>query len=747
MSMKDTIQDALDDIISPSASSNRRSRALAVLEQQLALACAPDVEDDTMRHFLELQDMFECNVPSRTFSWVQMTASRVEALAGKTSSDNRETELNAICSQLYQLLSVIQGITLHHTASKVYLGRRYPLEVLVALLTTSRHTSMITQSSIGSSTASLSSDKTSSIAHLSSAILDTLLCVLVDSSAALRMFEDVNGVQAVVKLLKRAGTPREVRMKCLEFLYFYLMDETSHNVSGAPSLGSQSTPSTPVTTQVHTSTRILGPRIFARPASTSSSSFSSSSSSSSSKSALSVATCSSQSSVQSIRTPSPVKKSYSTPMNVSDLSTPPNSPPPVRDGGRKTPRAVSTRSMMMLRRDVDYEPQSPKKGHGSRVYVSEDFSTPRVREKEADGSEGQDWESGHEQVRTTEEKKEILGTLLGNVDAIPILTSKYETSQVRFQYQYGPSSFSSLLPFALMKYSHFDRSASVATAFIGAVSNIALAAYLFDVWRSLAWEPGSEWEGLRFSLSRDGARLICGLFSAYFAAASAICVFGLVGIIKCIPSFVRIYRKYVIGDFAFCTLFAVLASSAAVDPAARAQVCEQVSRQPDLLRGVIDLGLTLENCEQWFERGLVAFMAVFLIRTIVRIHFIFALSRFYTRLASGHRCDPLCSHDDDNSTPLEHIYLLPHPSVDRNEKRVSANEASTQSPIYAPVPLAQVSPEMAHQLRATATEAWISRTPLPYHTLARAPSCDAGNEHTLRSPPSVGPIHLKDENS
>ena len=81
----------------------------------------------------------------------------------------------------------------------------------------------------------------------------------------------------------------------------------------------------------------------------------------------------------------------------------------------------------------------------------------------------------------------------------------------------------------------------------------------------------------------------------------------------------RIYRNYVIGDFAFCTLFAVLASSAAVDPAARAQVCEQVSRQPDLLRGVIDLGLTLENCEQWFERGLMIFMVVFLLRTVVRV--------------------------------------------------------------------------------------------------------------------------------
>ena len=77
-----------------------------------------------------------------------------------------------------------------------------------------------------------------------------------------------------------------------------------------------------------------------------------------------------------------------------------------------------------------------------------------------------------------------------------------------------------------------DRSASVATAFIGAVSNVALAAYLWGMWRSLAWEPGSEWEGSRFNLSRDGAQLVCALFSTYFAAASAICVFGLVGIIK-----------------------------------------------------------------------------------------------------------------------------------------------------------------------------------------------------------------------
>lgn len=59
---------------------------------------------------------------------------------------------------------------------------------------------------------------------LSSAVLDTLLCILVDSSPALRVFEDVNGVQYVVKILKRAGTPREVRyVQLSSYLYQSLL--------------------------------------------------------------------------------------------------------------------------------------------------------------------------------------------------------------------------------------------------------------------------------------------------------------------------------------------------------------------------------------------------------------------------------------------------------------------------------------------------------------------------------------------
>lgn len=85
----------------------------------------------------------------------------------------------------------------------------------------------------------------------------------------------------------------------------------------------------------------------------------------------------------------------------------------------------------------------------------------------------------------------------------------------------------------------FHRLTLVAASFFGVTFNLVLAIHSFGAWRSLPWEPASEWEGPGFSLDRDGARLICGLFSAYFAAASAISMFGLAGIIKvCSPLYV-----------------------------------------------------------------------------------------------------------------------------------------------------------------------------------------------------------------
>ena len=46
---------------------------------------------------------------------------------------------------------------------------------------------------------------------LAIAVIDTLLCVLVDAPLAIRAFEEVNGLEIIVKSLKRAGIPRDIR--------------------------------------------------------------------------------------------------------------------------------------------------------------------------------------------------------------------------------------------------------------------------------------------------------------------------------------------------------------------------------------------------------------------------------------------------------------------------------------------------------------------------------------------------------
>ncbi|KAI6024449.1 hypothetical protein EDC04DRAFT_2606371 [Pisolithus marmoratus] len=445
--MKTTIQDVLDDITSMNAPPSRRIRGLAVLEQQLALACAPNIEDDTMNVFLELQDIFECNVPSRAISWIQTVTPHIEALGSGKSSGNKEqrsakrnstlfvlncTNYSRSFKASHSIMSPVKLSLVGDTLLRFVLS--YP-KILTALLTTSRHTPMIDhEAGVDKPVTSLSPDKSSSVAHLSSAVLDSLLCILVDSPPALRMFEEVNGVQAVVKILKRAGTPREVR---IPLLLFDGRDWLAGSLSTAST--SQSTPSTPTSTRPNTPSTRPRPKIFPRPPSgLSNLSFASASSSSSSSSSRLITSPSSFTSMSSLATtsiPSPIKKSYSMSAVLNDPHTPPNSPPPVTKISEGNHRGIQSCSMLMLQKDVEYEPQSPKKVQVSRLGVAQGRSASRLRDGATGNSDhcGEMSSSFHaelasnsgskkigsfEGVRTTDEKKEILGTMLGNVDAL-----------------------------------------------------------------------------------------------------------------------------------------------------------------------------------------------------------------------------------------------------------------------------------------------------------------------------------------
>ncbi|KAG1892083.1 hypothetical protein F4604DRAFT_6991 [Suillus subluteus] len=280
------------------------------------------------------------------------------------------------------------------------------------------------------------------------------------------------------------------------------------------------------------------------------------------------------------------------------------------------------------------------------------------------------------------------------------------------------------------------RSTSLAVSFFGAVFNFAVAVRLLGAWRLFKWDPESEWESSEYSISRDGVRLVWALLCAYFAAASTICFIGVAGIVRGKPSFVRIYRDYIVGEFVCGTLFAALGSYVAFRPTIRSNVCELLSRQPDILRDFIDLGLNLENCEPWLERGVVAFMVILIIITVIRLHFVLALSSYYSILVrhQGFHLPlhtPRYSGASAGEGELERIYILP---ASKASCTSDLDLPFVDAPVYAPVPLRHVSQEVAEEMLANATEAWVSRSHSTRHVRprslspARCQSVEPGSE-------------------
>ena len=84
--------------------------------------------------------------------------------------------------------------------------------------------------------------------------------------------------------------------------------------------------------------------------------------------------------------------------------------------------------------------------------------------------------------------------------------------------------------------------------------------------------------------------------------------------------FVRIYRDYSIADFVFVTLATLGVSYTTFSsPYIRSTACEVLSRHPELMRDMGEMGLSLENCEQWFERAVVAVLGIMFILIVVRV--------------------------------------------------------------------------------------------------------------------------------
>ncbi|KAH7149396.1 cell division protein Cdc14 [Dactylonectria estremocensis] len=144
-------------------------------------------QDPAFREFFKLQEGFEWNIPMRLIG----TLDRLMA----KGSDGQNDLL------ILSALDLIQGTLLLHPPSKSLFSREQNMNLLLDLL------------------------EPYNCPAIQSATLLTLVTALIDTPRNTRTFEDLDGLLTVTSLFKSRSTAREVKVKLVEFLYFYLMPE------------------------------------------------------------------------------------------------------------------------------------------------------------------------------------------------------------------------------------------------------------------------------------------------------------------------------------------------------------------------------------------------------------------------------------------------------------------------------------------------------------------------------------------
>ncbi|MCJ1389854.1 hypothetical protein MMC18_002711 [Xylographa bjoerkii] len=166
----------------------RRSVAISPSKEQPPKELSQLKDDPAFREFFKLQEGFEWNVAIRLISCL-------ERLLGKGS--NGQNDLLIVST-----LDLLQGILLMHPPSRSLFAREIYMNLLLDLL-----------------------DPTLCPAIHSSA-LHTLVAALLCTPRNTRTFETLDGLLTVTSLFKSRSASREVKMKSVEFFYFYLMPET-----------------------------------------------------------------------------------------------------------------------------------------------------------------------------------------------------------------------------------------------------------------------------------------------------------------------------------------------------------------------------------------------------------------------------------------------------------------------------------------------------------------------------------------
>ncbi|KAK9348428.1 cell division protein Cdc14 [Lipomyces starkeyi] len=171
-------------------------------------------DDPAYREFLRLQEGFEWNLALRLVACL-------ERLLGQESND-----LTTLL--ILSTLDLLQGVLLVHPPSRRVFAREVNMTILLDLL-----------------------EPQSSPAAIQGATVNTLVCALVEEwpnvrvcsfrplerkyTNSLKTFEALDGLESICTLFKRKDTDKEVKLRILEFLFFYLIPEPQATQSSSSS--------------------------------------------------------------------------------------------------------------------------------------------------------------------------------------------------------------------------------------------------------------------------------------------------------------------------------------------------------------------------------------------------------------------------------------------------------------------------------------------------------------------------------
>ncbi|KAI1467972.1 cell division control 14, SIN component [Daldinia caldariorum] len=144
-------------------------------------------DDPAFYEFFKLQEGFEWNVAMRLVN----TLDRLLARGGDGSND----------LLILSALDLVQGVMLLHPPSKALFSREMHMNLLLDLL------------------------EPDFCPAIQSATIVTLVTALIDAPRNTRTFEALDGLLTITSLFRNRCTSRDVKLKLVEFLYFYLMPE------------------------------------------------------------------------------------------------------------------------------------------------------------------------------------------------------------------------------------------------------------------------------------------------------------------------------------------------------------------------------------------------------------------------------------------------------------------------------------------------------------------------------------------